>query len=278
MTSLDRRDKDIYTTWTIEHLLKNSDDLKLWLQLPEYEFDGIPDTSVVLEVEKKIGDSGIAGIETADPLCMVAPLFDMAEYTIIAMTEQELFRKALDKAAATLYRKTEAVAKALPGRLWRICGPEYASPPYLPPYLFREYVTDYVKPMVDIIHKYGGYARVHSHGRLKDILDMIVETGCMGLDPIEPPNQGDIELEYVRRKYGKELVLFGNLEASDLENLPTPLFEQKIMKALREGTCCEGRGFVLMASSSPYGRILSDLSLRNYEKMVECAENFQAGR
>ena len=275
LTSLARRDKDINTTWTIEHLLKNSDDLKLWLQLPEYAFDCVPDTSVVLDAEKKIGDSGIVGIDTGDPLVMVASLFDMAEYTITAMTEPELFHKALDKAAAALYRKTEAVAKALPGRLWRICGPEYASPPYLPPALFREYVTAYVKPMVEIIHKYGGYARVHSHGRLKDILDMIVETGCMALDPIEPPQQGDVELEYVRKKYGRQLVLFGNLEASDLENLPTPRFEEKIMKALREGTQGEGRGFVLMPSACPYGRVLPDLALRNYEKMIECAE--QAG-
>lgn len=274
LTSLTRRDKDIYTTWTIEHLLKNVDDLKLWLQLPDYEWTGIPDVSVMLNAEKIIGDSGIAAIDTGDPLCAVASLFDMAEYTVTAMTEPELFRKALDKVASVLYRRTEAVAKALPGCLWRICGPEYASPPYLPPYLFKEYVTAYVKPMVDIIHKYGGYARVHSHGRLKDILDMILETGCMGLDPIEPPPQGDVELEYVRRKYGRDLVLFGNLEASDLENLPTPRFEEKIMKALREGTAGEGRGFVLMPSACPYGRVLPDLALRNYEKMVECTEKF----
>lgn len=275
LTSLRRRDWDIYTTWTVEHLLKNTDDLKLWLQLPDYELDGVPDVSVVLDPEKRIGDGGIVGIDTCDPLCMVGLLFDMAEYTVIAMTEPELFRSALDKVASFIYRKTEAVAKALPGRMWRICGPELASPPYLPPYLFREYVTSYVKPMVDIIHRYGGYARVHSHGRLKDILDMIVETGCVALDPIEPPPQGDVALEYVRRKYGRDLVLFGNLEASDLENLPTPRFEEKIMTALREGTAGEGRGFVLMPSASPYGRVLSDLALRNYEKMIDCAERFQ---
>lgn len=274
LRSRTRRDKDVNTTWTIEHLLKDVDDFKAWLELPvEDTKEFLPDISGVLDTEKIIGESGIAMIDTCDPLALVAPLFDMGEYTIIAMTEKELFRKALDKVSINLYRKTEAVAKALPGRLWRICGPEYASPPYLPPALFREYVTEYIKPMVDIIHKYGGYARIHSHGNLKNILDYIAETGAMGLDPIEPPHQGDVELAYVREKYGEQFVLFGNLEASDIENMPTPDFEKKIMKALREGTSGKGRGFVLMPSACPYGRVLSTLSMKNYEKIVECVED-----
>lgn len=172
-----------------------------------------------------------------------------------------------------LHPRTEAVARALPGRLWRICGPEYASPPYLPPRLFHDYVVPYDKPMVEAIQRYGGYARIHSHGRLKKILDHIVSLGCSGLDPIEPPPQGDVELSYVREKYGDRLVLFGNLEVSDIENLPTPQFEKKIVTAIREGTAGQGRGFVLMPSASPYGRVLSTSALANYRKMVEKIEH-----
>ena len=274
LTSSTRRDPDVNTDWTTEHLLKDVDDLKAWLELPEDELEGEPDISGVVETERELGESGIVMINTADPLCRVGPLFEMGEYTVIAMTEQKLFHRALEKAAKNIYRKTEAVAKALPGRLWRICGPEYASPPYLPPYLFEEYVVKYVKPMVEIIHKHGGYARVHSHGNLKDILDSIISTGCMGLDPIEPPPQGDVELAYVREKYGKQLVLFGNLEASDLENLSTDRFAEKIERALAEGTKGAGKGFVLMPSACPYGRKLSALAMKNYEKMIECVENF----
>jgi uroporphyrinogen-III decarboxylase len=105
---------------------------------------------------------------------------------------------------------------------------------------------------------------------LKDILDFICATGCDGLDPIEPPDQGDVDLAYVREHYGRQLVLFGNLEASDLENLPTQEFEKKVRQALKEGP--GGRGFVLMPSACPYGRKLSLLALANYETMVRCVE------
>ena len=39
--------------------------------------------------------------------------------------------------------------------------------------------------------------------------------GADALDPIEPPPQGDVELSYVRQRYGGQLVLFGNLEIAD---------------------------------------------------------------
>lgn len=102
--------------------------------------------------------------------------------------------------------------------------------------------------------------------------DHIVATGCMGLDPVEPPPQGDVSLAYVRGRYGQQFVLFGNLEASDVENLPVREFEKKVATALEEGTAGTGRGFVLMPSACPYGREITPLALANYEKMIEMIE------
>lgn len=274
LTSRERRDPDINTVWTEEHLIKDLDDLRAFLNLPEPELVTGVDKAPVIDAEEALGDSGIVMLDTADPLCLAAMMFDMADYTIIAMTEQDLFTQLLDRFAATLLPRVEEIAKALPGRLWRIYGPEYASAPYLPPYLFNDYVCKYIEPMIASIHRHGGFARVHSHGNLKGILDMIVSTGAMGLDPVEPPHQGDVELEYVRKNYGKDLVLFGNLEVADIENMPPVQFEEKVKRALEEGTAGEGRGFVLMPSASPSGRQISPYTLPNYEKMVELTEKW----
>lgn len=272
LTSHCRRDRDILTTWQLEHFLKDSDDLQAYLELPAPVFGGEPDSRGVLDAEAALGDSGIVLIDTPDPLCLAANLFSMADYTLVAMTEPELFHRLLERFAAMLYPKVEATARALPGRLWRIYGPEYASPPYLPPPLFDAYVVQYDLPMIQAIQKSGGFARIHSHGRLKDILDAIASTGCDALDPIEPPPQGDVELDYVRERHGRQWVLFGNLEASDLESLPTPEFEEKVARALEQGTAGSGRGFVLMPSACPYGRHLSPLAMRNYEAMIRRVE------
>ena len=274
LTTRTRQDQDLNTVWTEEHLLKDVDDLEAFLQIPEQDFAGKPDPAAVLETEAILGDTGIVMIDTPDPICLAAALFEMGQYTLIAMTEPALFRRLLDRFAAFLQRRTAAVAEALPGRLWRIYGPEYASPPYLPPALFREYVCEYDRTMVREIRRHGGFARLHSHGNLKEILDDIVSLEADGLDPIEPPPQGDVELRYVRERYGKQLVLFGNLEVSDIENLPTARFAEKVKRALDEGTSGEGRGFVLMPSACPYGRELSPLTVANYSKIIELVEAF----
>lgn len=271
LTRLERRDADVRTVWTVEHLLKDEADFEAWLDLPRAGFSGRPDPRRVLDAEARLGESGIVMIDTPDPLCAVAQLFDLGTYTVIALTRPDLMHRALETVAAGLLPRVEAISSALPGRLWRIYGPEYASPPYLPPRLFAEYVTRYVTPMVKAIRRHGGFARIHSHGRLRDILEHIAATGCDGLDPIEPPPQGDVSLAEVRQRYGGQMVLFGNLEIADIENLPTEAFEAKVRRALAEGRGGPCRGFVLMPSACPYGRELATRTVENYEAMVRIA-------
>lgn len=268
LTMETRQDPDINTIWTTEPLLKDLDDLDAFLELPVFGAGENVNATEFLKVEADIGDTGLVMIDTPDPLCLAALLFDMSNYTMVALTEQDRFHRLLERFSEVLLAKTEEAAKLLPGRLWRIYGPEFASPPYLPPYLFREYVSRYVGPMIDLIHQWGGFARVHCHGNIRDILDDIVAMGADAIDPIEPPPQGDVSLKYVRERYGDKLVLFGNLECADIENLPTSEFEKKVSQALEEGTAGSGRGFVLMPSASPYGRVLEEQALANYQAMV----------
>ncbi len=271
MTQLTVQEREMNTVWTTEHLLKSVEDIEAYLTIPDEAFTEVLDISRLEAAESDLGDRGIVMVDTEDPLCAAAALFSMEDYTVLAYTERALFLRLLDKMAGFILPRTAEVSRRFPGRLWRIYGPEYASEPYLPPELFREYVVRYVGPMARMIQAHGGTVRIHSHGRLRGILPMIAEMEVDAIDPIEPPPQGDVELREVWARYGSQWVLFGNLESSDLENLPTPLFAEKVKRALGQGTAGPGRGFVLMPSASPYGRQISALCLRNYETMVELA-------
>ena len=194
LTSRQRRDPDINTVWTIEPLLKDVDDLRAFLEVPAPTPGGVVDPRAVIKAEEQLRDTGIVMIDTPDPLCLAASLFDMAEHTVLAMTEQTLFHRLLERFAAVLWAKTEAVAEALPGRLWRIYGPEYASPPYLPPHLFDRYVMGYEGDYVERIHAAGAFVRLHCHGRVRAILPKFVALGADATDPVEAPPSGDVEL------------------------------------------------------------------------------------
>jgi len=275
LTSLTRRDPHLDTIWTLEHLLKSTDDIKAYLQLPDEVFQENIDTTHLIEEDQALGDKGIIMVDTEDPICAVASLFSMEDFTIFAFTESSLYHQLLEKVSRYIHKRTEKVAKEFPGHLWRIYGPEYVTEPYLPPQLFDEYVVRYTGPMVKMIEKNKGFARIHSHGKIKNILDYIVQMGASAIDPVEPPPQGNVELSYVREKYGKYLVLFGNIEIVDVENTPNNDFKKIVSQALIDGTKGQGKGFVLMPSASPYGRNISKTTMKNYETMVELAENFR---
>ena len=272
LTLLTRQDKDTQTTWTLEHLLKNVEDAEAYLQLPE-PTPGDADVSQILKEEEELGDAGIVSIEMADPICSAADLFSMENYTVVALTEPALFHRLLERFARIRLAQCERVARALPGRLWRICGSEYAGEPYLPPRLYDEYVVRYTGQMVRTIQQHGGYPRIHSHGRLKGILPLIAKMKPAGLDPLEPPPQGDMELWEIKKAIGRDTVLMGNIEAADIENLAPTAFEKKVETALREGTAGEGRGFILHPSACPYGRTITARTMANYQTMIRLTEN-----
>jgi hypothetical protein len=273
LTSLSRRDREIDTVWITEPLLKNTDDVKLFLKLPDEIFSESLNISHLEKQERELGNKGIVMVDTEDPICAVASLFNLETFTVFALTENKLCHELLEKHARYIHKRTWETAIKFPGRLWRIYGPEYVTEPFLPPYLFNEYVVKYTGPMVEMIKKNGGFVRIHSHGRIKNVIDYIAAMGTDGIDPVEPPPHGDMELLQVRKEYGKQLIIFGNIEVTDIENLDTGRFRKVVRKTISEGTYGEGRGFVLMPTASPYGRDIPDRTLRNYEIMVEEIEH-----
>jgi len=270
MTQTTKRERELDTVWTVEHLLKTNDDVDAYLQVPDEAFAEKVDVAPLLAEEERLGDRGIVMVDTEDPICSVASLFDMEEFTIFAMQENGRMHRLLERVANRILERTKDASRLFPGRLWRIYGPEYASAPYLPPHLFEEYVVRYTGSMVKAIQEHGGFARVHSHGRLRGILSHINGMGADALDPIEPPPHGDMRLEEVRAACGDQVVLFGNIEITDIENLPTERFDEKVRIALEEGR--GGRGLVVMPSASPYGRSISERTMRNYRSMVDMVE------
>jgi uroporphyrinogen-III decarboxylase len=274
LSSTTRRSPEVDTLWTTEHLLKSAADLEAYLQLPDEFFAEEIDLTRLVQGEARTGDRGIVMVDTDDPICAAASLFSMEDFLTLALTEPKLFHRLLEKLSRPIYARTRCIAAAFPGHLWRIYGPEYAAEPFLPPHLFKEYVVRYTGPMVKMIKKHGGFARIHCHGRIRAILDDIVAMGADAIDPIEPPPQGDVDLAYVRGKYGDRLVLFGNIEVSDIELMEPVEFRRLVERTLADGTRGRGRGFVLMPSSAPNGRHISPQTLANYKTMVQLAASF----
>ena len=82
------------------------------------------------------------------------------------------------------------------------------------PAQFAEFVNPYNRRVVDRAHELGLKVIRHSDGNLWHILDLLLETGYDGLNPLEP--EADMGLKKVKDYCGDKLCLLGNIDCKDL--------------------------------------------------------------
>ncbi|MFA6240036.1 MAG: uroporphyrinogen decarboxylase family protein [Candidatus Hydrogenedentales bacterium] len=263
---------NVYTVWRSERCCKSSADVDAALSIP-YEpltFD----YSDYDRIASEVGEHGILMASLPDALCVAAEMMEFGAFTVWALTEPDHFVCTLD---AIHERNMENLRRMLAGRvldLYRIVGPEYASPPYLPPELFAQYVTPYVRDMVRLIHEHGSKARFHCHGRIGQVLDAIVASEADALDPCEPPPDGDIALADLKQRVGGSMCLFGNLELKQLE-LDEPEAIVRTVKACMDAAKAGG-GYVIMPTAAPITSPLSTKTEVNYIAFIEAANRYGA--
>jgi len=267
LTKLDRKPADINTVWHIEHLVKNEMDIERFLSIPNDPKE--VDISHFKERSEYLADCGILLVDFADPLCIVAELFEFGDFTVCAFTQQDLFIKLLDKVFELQMYYLKNMLEKGAGPLFRIIGPEYATEPYLNPELFHSYVYEYDDKIIRLIHDYGQYARIHCHGRIRNILPYIMKMEPDAIDPVEAPPSGDIALEEVKKKYGKDICLMGNIQLRDLECCQPEEIRAIVIECMRAAK--EGGNYVLMPTASPINAQLSPLTEQNYMVMIDTA-------
>jgi uroporphyrinogen decarboxylase len=123
--------------------------------------------------------------------------------------------------------------------------------------------------MVDLIHSKGAKARVHCHGKIAKVLDMMVETGCDAIDPCEAPPDGDIKLADVKKRVGDKLCIFGNIQLKLLEQGSENEIVDAVKKCMNDAK--EGGRFVIMPTAAPINVPLAKKTEENYITFIEAA-------
>jgi len=71
---------EVDTVWVLEHFLKDADDLRAYLDIPDEVFQYQADGSNLFHLESQLVDAGIVMVETADPICQAAREYRGDEY------------------------------------------------------------------------------------------------------------------------------------------------------------------------------------------------------
>ncbi|MDI6782637.1 MAG: uroporphyrinogen decarboxylase family protein [bacterium] len=261
-----RQDDGIHTGWTIEHFCKTAEDADKILSIPYIPWK--PSVASFFEFEKKLGETGIILGDIPDPLCLVVDLFGFSEFLMVYVDNPELISRLLDFFQERIYQYLNHLLENDALTLYRIYGPEYATPPYLSPADFDKLVTPYVTELITLMHRFGAKARIHSHGKIKKILPALARMEPDAIDPLEPPPDGDAELSEVREVLGNKVVLIGNIEERLFEIGTKEEIADAVKKAIDEGA--KDGPFILSPTAMPLTTPLDPKIQENIIHYIDC--------
>ncbi|MDZ4165006.1 MAG: uroporphyrinogen decarboxylase family protein [Smithellaceae bacterium] len=112
---------------------------------------------------------------------------------------------------------------------------------------FREFVNPYNRKLVDRAHELGLKVVRHSDGNLWSIMDILIDSGYDGLNPLEP--QAGMDLKKVKEAYGNRICLLGNIDCKELLPAGTP---EQVDAAVKQAIydAAAGGGYILCDSNS----------------------------
>ncbi len=134
--------------------------------------------------------------------------------------------------------------------------------PLIAPEQFLEFVNPYNRKIVDAAHARGLKVVRHSDGNLWPLMDILLESGYDGLNPLEP--QAGMALEKVKDYCGKRLCLLGNIDCIDLLPDGTPQqVDAAVAQAIEDAG--KGGGLIICSSNSLHPGVDPDNCIAMFE-------------
>jgi len=198
----------------MEHFVKEPEDIEKLLSLPYTPFP--IDLKGHDALEARIGDRGIVNNTFEHTGYMIQRMMGSELLAYFSVDYRDLLLELADVYSARLRAHVQAMIDAGVRGVFGYVGPELLIPPLLGPQDFEDFVFQYDKPICDMIHNSGSFVWMHCHGKVLNFLERFIEMGIDVLNPLEPPKNGDINLNEVVDRYGSRIGWEGNIEIQEL--------------------------------------------------------------
>lgn len=253
-----------------KHLLESDEDIAKYLSLPyeEPEYD----VTEIKTLCDAVGDRGIVLVFFSSPTDQIVPLFHYEDFCMRTLTDFPLIKRMMDWAFERCLQNAKLLIGACAGLdcIFHVIGPEYVTPPMLPPARFGELITDDLRQLVDVAHGGDFPVVVHCHGRVRDAIPELIKAGVDMLEPIEPIPQGDIDLAELLDTYGRDVAFMGHIQDQDLYTAHPGQMEAWVEQIART---VNGRpGYIMSPTCTPFDFPCTETYQRNYIEWLEAAE------
>jgi hypothetical protein len=203
-------------------------------------------------VKAAVGDEVSVHEEVFSPFTHLMELFGYEEALMGLMTDPAKCHVLLDR--LTVASIAMGVAQARRGADAVLISSAFAGGGFISREMYREFVVPYERRLTDAIRPTGVPVYTHTCGRIGDRLELMAETGIDGLDTLDPPPLGNVELAEAKRAVGDRLFIKGNMNSVALLDYKTK--EQVVAEAgerIRIGK--PGGGYILSTACSVAPRV-----------------------
>ncbi|MDW8078549.1 MAG: uroporphyrinogen decarboxylase family protein [Thermoguttaceae bacterium] len=146
----------------------------------------------------------------------------------------------------------------------------FAGGGFISPRHYEEFVLPYEKKVVDAIHAATGKpVYIHTCGAIGDRLELMAATGADGIDTLDPPPLGNVDLPDAKRRVGGRLFIKGNVDPVNtlLSKSRQEVFADAMWRLTVAGP---GSGYILSSACSVAPRVPPE----NLLALVEASEAF----
>ncbi len=174
-------------------------------QVPDYFFRTID------LVKRAVGNTVSIHGEVFSPFTHYMELFGYEQALMGLATDPGKARTLLDR--LTQASVAWAVAQAQRGVDAVLISSAFAGGSLISTAMYGEFVIPYERRVTDAVKALDVPIYTHTCGRIGDRLELMAETGTQGIDTLDPPPLGNVELAEAKRRIGKTLFIKGNLNS-----------------------------------------------------------------
>jgi uroporphyrinogen-III decarboxylase len=135
--------------------------------------------------------------------------------------------------------------------------------------MYAEFVMPYEQLLAEEIRNKCIKSYTHTCGAIGDRLDLMAQTGIDGVDTLDPPPLGTVDLAAAKRDFGKRVFFKGNLNAVDeMLNADEQTFVNAVRQRIETGK--PGGGYILSSACS----VPPHVKPERLKKLVQIAEEY----
>ena len=208
-------------------------------------------------------------VEVFSPFTHLMELFGYEQALMALIDAPALCHVLLERCTRHAAAEARCHAACLPDAV--LISSAFAGGGFIGRDMYEQFVVPYEKQLVAVIHEYDLPAYVHTCGAIGDRLDLMARTDVDGIDTLDPPPLGTVDLADAKARFGDRFFFKGNLDAvNEMLQADDDAFERAVRQRLELGK--PGSGYILSSACSVAPHVDPQRLLR----MVELAERYGA--